>query len=118
MLARIELERRFGAEHLKVNIGVWVKELCTHLERKRAGVEGNGGRVLVVDEAVVNVRLDGTENELGRGEPREGGNVCGDRDTRRIEGNMVKGGEGNVGALDYGRGANVEVPIPTVSRRE
>lgn len=80
------------------------------LKRERAGVEGDGGGVGVHDEAVVEVRVGGAEDEgLVGGDVRVGGyGAVGD--AGGVEGEVLVCAEGDDCAFDGG-GAGVEVEV-------
>lgn len=63
VLARVKLEGGLGAVHLKVDLGLGVERAEVLLKGQRARVDGDRRRVLVDDEAVVDVGLNSTEGE-------------------------------------------------------
>lgn len=69
VLAGVELERRFGAEDLEVDLAARVARRDELGQRSRPGVDWDGvrGGRRIDDEAVVDVRVGRTEQELGVG---------------------------------------------------
>lgn len=117
VLARVELEGRLRAEHLEVDLRVWVVGADEFGKGQAARVDRDAVGGLVDDEAVVDIRLLGAQGEgLVALDLAEGFGPAG-RDAAVVDGEVGVGREGDDGAFDRGGTAEVEVPSRCQSSR-
>ncbi|KAI6763029.1 hypothetical protein HG530_009009 [Fusarium avenaceum] len=109
--AGVDLESWLGAVDFEVDAGASVVSLDVELEGLASGVEGHGGRLLVEDEAVVDVGLLRTEGEgLVGGDAGEGLDLA-RGDEIVADGEVVGCGEGHLCVGDGLLSAGVEVRV-------
>ena len=107
----IELESGFGAVNLEVETGNLMFEGGEQPEWTRAGIDGDGCWVRVENEAIIDVRVCCTENERFV-------DFCGgvalnfaQRDSRRVNWEVLVCRENRFGAVDCGSVSEVEVAV-------